>query len=274
MSAGAPAESLSAALIQMVSGVEVQANLDRAAHWVAQAAGQGARLVVFPEYFCLLGAKDTDKLGIAESLGQGPIQQRLAALAREHAVWIAAGTVPLRTQTRTRVRNSLLVFSPTGQLQARYDKVHLFGFRKAGERFDEAATIEPGESPVLVDIEGWRLGLSICYDLRFPELYRRLGQCDALLVPSAFTPTTGQAHWDVLLRARAIENQCYVLAPAQGGRHANGRQTHGNTLAIDPWGNVLARVETGEGMALVTLERKRITEVRQMLPALEHRRMG
>jgi nitrilase len=269
---------LSIAAIQMVSEPEVAPNLDAARRLVAEAAAGGASLVVLPEFFCLLGRKDTDKVDVREPAGNGPIQAFLADTARECGVWLIGGTVPIASSEPRRIRNACLVFRPDGTPAARYDKVHLFGLKRGEDRFDESATIQPGRTPVVCDVEGadgtrWRVGLSVCYDLRFPEYYRALGTVDLIVVPSAFTYVTGQAHWEVLLRARAIENQCYVLAPAQGGRHANGRRTWGHTVLIDPWGEVMAVRDAGEGVVAGELSAGRIAEVRAQLPALAHRTM-
>lgn len=259
------------AAIQMVSATSVDDNLDAADRLIGQAAAQGARLVALPEYFCLLGRKDIDKLSIKETPGDGPIQRFLHETARKHGVWIVGGTVPLACAAPAKVRNTTLLVSPEGTVTARYDKIHLFGLTRPGERFDEGATIEAGGTPVVADALGLRLGLTICYDLRFPELYRRLAPCDLLLVPSAFTYTTGKAHWETLLRARAIENQCYVLAPAQGGTHENGRRTWGHSMLIDPWGEIVSVLPEGEGIAAGDVDPGRLAEVRAMLPALTHR---
>lgn len=268
------------AAVQMVSTPRVADNLERARALVGEAAAAGAELVALPEYFCLMGQHDADKLAHAEPDGDGPIQQALAAMAREHRVWLAGGTLPLRIAGRDdRALNTTLVFGPHGGRVARYDKVHLFRFDDGERRYDEAATLQAGSEPVaftLADRSGrsWRVGLSICYDLRFPELYRALMHppCDLLLVPAAFTYPTGQAHWELLLRARAVENQCVVLAPAQGGRHENGRRTWGHSLAVGPWGEVLAvREADGEGVVLATLDAARLAQVRTQLPALTHR---
>ncbi|MFT4101303.1 MAG: carbon-nitrogen hydrolase family protein [Burkholderiaceae bacterium] len=264
---------LPVAAVQMVSTPDVAANLDAAARLIARAADDGARLVALPEYFCLLGRRDSDKLAIRERDGDGPIQAFLAECARRHRVWVLGGTVPLDSGSPTRVRNASLLYGPDGTRSARYDKIHLFGFERGAERFDESATIAAGRTPVVADVEGWRLGLSICYDLRFPELYRNLAPVDLILVPSAFTYTTGQAHWDLLLRARAIENQCYVLAPAQGGEHPNGRRTWGRSMLVDPWGEVVSRIDEGEGLAAGVVDPGRIDDVRRSLPALTHRVM-
>jgi deaminated glutathione amidase len=272
-------DRLPLAAIQMVSATTVQANLDSAHRLILQAAAQGAKLVVLPEFFCLMGQRDTDKVGVKESPGDGPIQRFLADTAREANVWLIGGTVPLASPEPRRIWNACLVHQPDGTLAARYDKVHLFGLRRGEEKFDESATIVPGRTPVVCDVKpavgerAWRVGLSVCYDVRFPEYYRALGTVDLIVVPSAFTYGTGQAHWEILLRARAIENQCYVLAPAQGGLHENGRRTWGHSLLIDPWGEVLACLPEGEGIVAGELSRARLAEVRGQLPALAHRTM-
>lgn len=266
------------AAVQMVSGTEVEPNLEAARRLIATAAAQGAALVALPEYFCFMGRADTDKLAIAETPGQGPIQRMLSEAAQEHGVWLIGGTVPMRSPDPQRVLNSCCVYAPDGRLAARYDKIHLFRFERgqggARESYDEGRAILAGSTPTACDAAGLRLGLSVCYDLRFPELYRALMMppCDLLSVPSAFTYTTGQAHWELLLRARAIENQCYVIAPAQGGRHENGRRTWGHSMVVDPWGDVLAVRPEGEGVVIAELDPARIAEVRAQLPALTHRR--
>lgn len=272
------------AAVQMVSSTDPAHNLARALDLIAQAARQGAELVGLPENFAFMGRADHDKLPLAEAEGEGPLQQALAGAAREHGVWLLGGSLPLRTDDPQRVTNTSLVFDPQGRQRARYDKIHLFRYEEHGpdghKLYDEGVVLRAGERPVALDVQPrqgapLRLGLSICYDLRFPELYRALMRpaCDLIAVPSAFTHTTGQAHWEVLLRARAIENQCYVMAPAQGGRHENGRRTFGHTILIDPWGEVLARVEEGEGVAMAEIDRGLIDQVRHRLPALAHRRL-
>ncbi len=266
---------LKIAALQMVSTPDVDRNLATAQRLMAEAADAGVRLVALPEYFCLLGRSDRDKLAIAEVAGDGAIQACLAAAAQRLGLWVIGGTLPLRTDDPQRVRNSLLVWNPQGQQVARYDKMHLFAFDNGSERYDEGRVLEAGSQAVALDIEGWRVGLSICYDLRFPELYRKLMQppCDLIVVPSAFTHTTGAAHWELLLRARAVENQCYVLAPAQGGLHENGRRTWGHSLLADPWGDVLAIQPEGEAVVAGVLDRARLAAVRAQLPALLHRRI-
>ena len=261
------------AAVQMVSTPDVGRNLEAAARLVAEASEQGAGLVSLPEYFCLMGRRDEDKLAIAEPAGDGPIQRFLADTARAHGVWLIGGTLPIAAPAG-RVRNACCVFGPDGTPAARYDKLHLFAFDNGRERYDEARILEPGERPVAVQAGPLRVGLSVCYDLRFPELYRALAEppCDVLSVPSAFTHTTGLAHWELLLRARAVENQCYVLAAAQGGRHENGRRTFGHSMVVGPWGEVLAVLPEGEGVAIAEVDDTRLAQVRQQLPALKHRR--
>ena len=262
--------------VQMVSTTRVDENLRSAAALIAQAADGGAQLIALPEYFCLMGQRDTDKVAVREIDGQGPIQDFLANQARQHRVCLVGGTVPLVAPESDRVLNSALVYGPAGERVARYDKIHLFRFIKGKEDYDEARTIAPGDEVAsfkLATEEGVRLrvGLSICYDLRFPELYREMPRPDLILVPSAFTATTGRAHWEVLLRARAIENLAYVLAPAQGGRHENGRSTFGHTMLIDPWGAVVASRAEGEGVVFGDIDPQLIADSRASLPALEHR---
>ena len=263
------------AAIQTVSGPDIDANLRVAEEQIEAAAGQGAGLVALPEYFALLSPDEQAKVRARETPGEGLIQQFLSATARRLGVWIVGGTLPLTAEASQRVRNTVLVFDSSGREAARYDKIHLFGFDNGGERYDESRTIEAGTSPVALDTPFGRLGLSVCYDLRFPELYRALGSPDIIFVPSAFTATTGRAHWEVLLRARAIENQCFVVAPAQGGEHPGGRLTWGHTMIIDPWGEVLAcRTEAGPGMVIADLDPARLEAVRGQLPALAHRTLG
>ena len=261
------------AAVQMVSAPEVAPNLEAAGRLVAEAAAGGARLVALPEYFCILGNRGTDKVDAREADGAGPIQDFLADCARRHGVWVVGGTVPLACEDPRRVRSACLVFDDSGRRVARYDKIHLFAFERGAERYDEAETIEPGGVPLAVDSPFGRLGLSVCYDVRFPELYRRERDVAAWFVPSAFTATTGAAHWETLLRARAIENQCYVVAPAQGGLHPNGRRTHGHTMIVDPWGDIVAERAEGEGVIFADVDAARLSEVRKSLPALHHRRL-
>ena len=261
------------AAVQMVSEPEVAPNLAAAARLVAQAADAGAQLVALPEYFCLLGRREGDKVAVREHDGAGPIQEALAAMARRHRVWLVGGTLPLACADERRARSACLVYDARGERVARYDKMHLFTFSAGEERYDEARTIEPGDAPVAVESPFGRLGLSVCYDVRFPELYRSLSGIDVWFVPSAFTAVTGAAHWETLLRARAIENLCYVVAPAQGGLHANGRRTHGHTLIVGPWGETLAERAEGEGVVLADIDPQRLAEVRKSLPALDNRKL-
>jgi len=263
------------AALQTVATPDVDRNLEVAARLIAEAVCEGAELAALPEYFCLMGQRDDDKLAIAEAPGRGPIQEFLAAQAREHGLWLVGGTLPLHTATPERVRNACCVYAPDGRLAARYDKIHLFRYDNGRESYDEARVLEAGSEPVALQAGPLRLGLSVCYDLRFPELYRALCRppCDLLSVPAAFTHTTGRAHWELLLRARAVENQCYVIAPAQGGLHENGRRTWGHSMVVDPWGDVLGVRPEGEGVVVADVDPKRLASVRQQLPALTHRRL-
>jgi deaminated glutathione amidase len=265
------------AALQMVATPSVERNLSTARRLVAEAAASGAMLAALPEYFCFMGAADRDKLAISEAPGDGPIQQMLADAARTHGLWLIGGTVPIRTADPARVRNACCVYAPDGGLAARYDKIHLFRYDNGREAYDEGTVLEAGSVPTAVQAGALRVGLSICYDLRFPELYRSLmftpGErpCDLLAVPAAFTHTTGRAHWELLLRARAVENQAYVIAPAQGGRHENGRHTWGHSMVVDPWGEVLAVLPEGEGVVLAEIDPARLASVRTQLPAPQHR---
>lgn len=259
------------AAIQMVSGEDVDANLAQVAPLIAEAVAQGAQLVVLPEYFGVFGAKATAKVIVREADGEGVQQAFLARMAREHGVFVVGGTVPLACDDPGRVRSACLVYGPDGARLARYDKIHLFAFTRGEERYDEGRTIEAGDAPVAVDLPCGRTALSICYDLRFPELYRRFADLALILVPSAFTATTGAAHWHLLLRARAVENQCYVLAAAQGGTHPGGRRTYGHSALIDPWGRIVAERSEGPGVVVGDVDPRRIAEVRESLPALGHR---
>ena len=270
------------AALQMVSTTNVQTNLETARRLIAQAARDGAALIALPEYFCLMGRADRDKLAIAEAPGEGPIQAMLAQAAREHGVWVIGGTLPLRPpdpdRDPDRVLNANAVYAPDGTLAARYDKIHLFRYDNGRERYDEGQAILAGDRPTTVQAGALKVGLSVCYDLRFPELYRALmfgagaTPCELLSVPAAFTHTTGLAHWELLLRARAVENQCYVIAAAQGGLHENGRRTFGHSMVVDPWGAVLNVLAEGEGVVMAELDPARLASVRAQLPALAHRR--
>lgn len=266
------------AAIQMVSAIAREANLARAHALLAEAAAAGAELAVLPEYFCMMGARDTDKLALRETDGAGTVQNFLADAAREFGLWIVGGTLPIETGDEQHVYNSSLAYAPDGSRVARYDKIHLFFFDNGREAYDERRVIAPGSQPVCFDLPSrdghrWRIGMSVCYDLRFPELYRALAArgAELMLVPAAFTHTTGAAHWEVLLRARAIENLAWVVAPAQGGKHENGRRTWGQTMAIDPWGEVVAQRATDEGVVLAEVDADRVRTARAQLPVLSHR---
>ena len=259
------------AAVQLASGPNVTANLNEAKRLIAMAVKQGAKLVALPEYFAIMGMQDTDKVKVREEEGKGPIQQFLAETAKKHQIWLVGGSVPLVSSEAGRVRNSCLVYDDKGKLVARYDKIHLFGFEMGKEYYSEQRTIEPGSDVKVIDTPFGRLGLSICYDLRFPELYRAMKDVDIILVPSAFTETTGKAHWETLIRARAIENLAYVIAPAQGGYHLNGRETHGDSMIVDPWGVVLDRLPRGSGVVVAGINPEYLQRLRKSLPALAHR---
>lgn len=261
------------AAIQMVSTPTVADNLATAQRLVAQAVAGGAELVVLPEYWAIMGKLETDKLAHAEQPGSGPIQDGMAQMARQHGIWLIGGTLPLISGQEGKVLNTTLVYDPQGEPAGRYDKIHLFGFTRGTESYNESRTIVPGAQVRTIDTPFGTVGLSVCYDLRFPELYRAMGDCALIVVPAAFTHTTGRAHWEVLLRARAIENQCYVLASAQGGLHPNGRRTWGHSMLIDPWGEVKAVLPEGEGVVSGQIDALFLAGVRESLPALAHRTM-
>lgn len=259
------------AAIQVIAGPDVAANLATVTSLVAEAVAAGARLVLLPEYFSCISSDEMAKVAIREEPGHGPIQQFLSETARAHGIWLIGGTLPLVASDAAHVRNTTLVFDPQGRQVARYDKIHLFGFQRGEESYDESRTIEAGHEIVCFDTPCGRVGLSVCYDLRFPELYRGMGPVDLIVVPAAFTATTGRAHWEVLLRARAIENQCYVLACGQGGTHPSGRQTWGHSMLVDPWGEVVASLAQGVGVLIAEMDPARVAGVRASLPALRHR---
>lgn len=247
--------------------------MQHARKWIGVAADQGAKIILLPEYWSVLGRRDTDKLAYAEKSGSGPLQNFMADIAREYGIWLIGGTIPLATPEPEKVLNTLLAYDAAGNQVARYDKMHLFGFSRGEESYDESRTITPGNSVAVLETPHARIGLAICYDLRFPELFRAMQVCDLIVMPAAFTYTTGQAHWEILLRARAIENQCYVLAAAQGGVHENGRRTWGHSMLIDPWGTVLSELAEGEGVVVGELDPVKLNEVRMSLPALQHRKL-
>jgi nitrilase len=264
------------AAIQMVSGISLDANLSAARALLDQAAHCGAELAVLPEYFCFMGQNDADKLLLAETTGLGTVQDFLSDTARELKLWIVGGTLPMATEDPTHAANASLVYSPKGECVSRYDKIHLFRYDNGRESYDEASVLRAGETPTVFDCpsrqgQSWRVGMSVCYDLRFGELYRMLA-ADLLLVPAAFTHTTGHDHWELLLRARAIENLSFVVAAAQGGLHDNQRRTWGHAMLVDPWGKVLAeRTQEGAGVVMAELSWDLMQECRGRLPALEHR---
>jgi len=254
------------AAIQMVSGPEVAANLAAAGRLLGEAAAAGAKLAALPENFYLIGRHEGDKVAVREPDGRGPVQEFLSEAAKRNRIWIVGGTAPISSDDGKRVRGACLLYDDAGRRVARYDKMHLFRFDGGGkETYDEARTVEAGHRPLAVESPFGRLALSVCYDVRFPELYRGLGEFDIMFVPSAFTVPTGAAHWETLLRARAIENKAYVVAPAQGGTHAGGRRTWGHSMIVDPWGEIVAQREEGEGVVLAELDHERIKDVRRRL---------
>lgn len=268
------------AAVQMVSTDSVEQNIQRAVTGIQSAANQGAQLVVLPEYFCLLSPIEHAKQSIAEAIGHGPIQSALSEVARDASIWLVGGTLPIKSDDPSRVFNTQLVFDPSGGVVARYDKIHLFNYTNTHESYRESKAVKAGGEVKVVDLEiggkssSVRVGLSTCYDLRFPEMYRAMGPVDLIVVPAAFTATTGQAHWEVLLRARAIENQAYVLAAAQGGEHPGARQTWGHSMLIDPWGEIIREMELGEGVLVGQVDLATIASVRTSLPALDNRVIG
>lgn len=261
------------AAVQMISTPHPAENIAVARRLVEQAAQQGAQLVLLPEYWPIMGLQELDKLPFAEPAGSGPLQTAMAEMARQHGIWLIGGTLPMIAPEADKVMNTTLVFDPQGNCVCHYDKIHLFGFTKGEESYDESRTIVHGDAVATFAAPFGQVGLSVCYDLRFPELYRAMGECALIVVPAAFTYTTGRAHWEILLRARAIENQCYVLAAAQGGLHPNGRRTWGHSMLIDPWGEIKAVLPAGEGVVIGEFDPQRLAQVRENLPALRHRKL-
>ena len=265
------------AAIQMTTSADVTGNLAEAGRLLGEAHSRGAQVAVLPENFAFMGMSESDKFAIAEEQGAGPIQEFVASTARDLGMWIVAGTIPLRIAGEQRLAAASLVFDHEGRCVARYDKIHLFDVEIPGreERYQESASVRPGAEPVCVDTPAGRLGLAVCYDVRFPELFRRLLELGAqwFCLPSAFTAPTGRAHWETLLRARAIENLCHVVAPAQSGFHQNGRETYGDSMIVDCWGRVLARLPRGTGAVLANIDLVRQREVRQNFPSVTHRRL-
>ncbi len=265
------------AAIQMASGTDRDNNLKEADRLITSAAEKGAKLVILPENFALMGRRETDKLAIRETPGQGPIQEFLASRAKQHGIWLVGGTMPMAVDNPGKVRAASLLYNDQGQLAARYDKIHLFDVQvpNSQDSYRESDGIEPGSTPVVVDTPFGRLGLAVCYDLRFPELFRRMQQrgMDILSLPAAFTTATGQAHWELLLRARAVENLCYVIAPDQGGLHPNNKPAYEHSMIIDPWGKVVAQKDHGAGVVLAEMDPNMLNQVRTRFPALQHRIM-
>jgi nitrilase len=264
------------AALQMASGPQLQANLMEAGRLIKEAAAQGAGMVVLPETFVLMGKQEQERLAIAEEAGDGPIQQFLQQQAQKYKVWIVAGTIPIRSDDPDHAYATSFLYNAQGEPVARYDKIHLFDAMVGENRdtYTESAATKSGTQPVVVDTPFGRLGLSVCYDLRFPELYRHLSAAGAqiLVVPSAFTAITGKAHWEVLLRARAIENLCYVVAAAQGGYHVNSRTTYGHSMVVDYWGNILNMREKGAGIVTASIDLASLEQQRKTFPVLSHRR--
>jgi deaminated glutathione amidase len=262
----------------MASGPNVNANLLEAGRLIKKAVEAGAKLVVLPENFAIMGMNEADKVDVREEDGKGPIQDFLAEQSARNGIWLVGGTVPLATSDADHVYAACLVYDDKGKRVARYDKIHLFDVRitESNERYNESATIEPGDSIVVIDTPFGKLGLAICYDLRFPGLFRRMIEegVEIFAMPSAFTAITGKAHWDALVRARAIENMCFMIASAQGGYHANGRETYGHSMIVDPWGIVLDNLSRGSGVVVADIDLGRLRDLRRTFPVLEHRKLA
>ena len=266
------------AAIQMASGPKVPVNLEEAERLIGQAVQGGAELVVLPENFALMGMTEQDKVEQAEADGSGPIQDFLARMASTHGIWLVGGTVPIRSPEPGKVYAACLLYDDRGERVARYDKIHLFDvhLEDSGESYNESETILPGDRIVVAETPFGRLGLAVCYDLRFPELFRGMlaHGVELVALPSAFTALTGKAHWECLIRARAIENLIYLIAPGQGGYHVNGRETHGHSMVVDPWGNILNQLKSGSGVVPAEVDLERLRRIRSNFPALEHRRLN
>ncbi len=265
------------AAIQMASGPNVGANLLTAERLMTVAAKAGAGLVVLPENFAFMGKTEQDKLALSEKEGEGPMQDFLVQIAKRLGIWVVGGTVPLEAEDPNKIRAACMVYDDQGKQVARYDKIHLFDANlvEADECYSESETIESGESAVVLDSPFGRLGIAICYDLRFPEMFRSMLDegMEILALPASFTAITGKAHWDILVRARAIENLCYVVAAAQGGFHINGRETYGHSMVVGPWGSILAAIPTGAGAITAPLDREGLASIRRSFPALDHRQL-
>jgi nitrilase len=266
---------MKAAAIQMASGPNITANLNETERLLTDAAGNGAELVVLPENFALMGNSEHDKVEAREPYGTGKIQEFLSRTAERLGIWIVGGTIPLASDEPGRIRAACLVVNPNGEVVGRYDKIHLFDvyLEESAETYNESETIEAGDATLVVDTPFGKLGVAVCYDLRFPELFRKMldDGMEILAIPSAFTAITGGAHWEPLLRARAIENLCYVIAAAQGGYHVNGRETHGDSMIIDPWGRILDRLPRGSGIVMAEVDSGKVVSTRRSFPAVEHR---
>lgn len=267
-------QSVKVAAVQMASGTKVDGNLNEAQRHIEKAVQQGAKVVVLPEFFAIMGKNELDKVHAREEDGNGVIQNFLSDMARQHKIWLVGGSMPLAANSPNKVRNSCLVFNDRGERVARYDKIHLFNLDLGNERYREDTTIEAGNEVVVIDTPFGRIGLAICYDLRFPELFRAMKNVDIIVLPSAFTATTGKVHWEPLIRARAIENLAYVIAAAQGGYHVNGRETHGHTMIVDPWGRILDELQRGSGVVVADVNPTFQMSLRKSLPALSHRIIG
>ena len=262
----------------MASSPNLGANLLEVERLVAEAADNGAGLVVLPENFAFIGEKNTAQLELKEQYGDGPLQNFLAQLADRYSIWLVGGTIPLATQNPKKLRAACLVYNDQGERVARYDKIHLFDVHivESGERYTESAVIEPGNEIVVLDTPFGKLGLAVCYDLRFPELFRKLvhQEAEIFVLPSAFTAITGQAHWESLLRARAIENFCYMVAAAQGGYHKSGRETHGHSMIVSPWGAIMGELQKGAGSVTKELDLEYLRTLRRNFPSLDHRKIS
>lgn len=265
------------AAVQMASGPNVKANLEEAEKLIKIAVQQDAKLVVLPENFAIMGLTEVDKVAIAETAGDGPIQQFLSQQANRHDIWIVGGTIPIESSVPGKIYSASLLYNDSGEMIARYDKIHLFDvvLEDSNESYNESETIESGDDVVVVDTPFGKLGMAVCYDLRFPELFRAMADVgmELCVLPSAFTNLTGRAHWESLLRARAIENLCYMIAPDQGGYHKSGRETYGDSMIIDPWGVVLNRLPHGTGVVVSDIDLEKLRRTRKNFPALQHRRL-
>jgi len=266
------------AAIQMASGPNIQANLDEAASLIDHAVAQGASLLVLPENFALMAMTEAERVEVAEEPGKGVMQDFLATQSQKHGIWLVGGTVPIKSAVHGKARAACLLFNDQGEQVARYDKIHMFDvlIQDSDESYTESETTDAGDEAVVVNTPFGRVGMAVCYDLRFPELFRSLSDqgMELCVMPSAFTAITGKSHWEPLVRARAIENQCYMIAPDQGGFHLNGRETYGNSMIVDPWGNILGRLASGPGVVIAEMDKEFLTNTRRNFPVLEHRRLN